>query len=145
MNVIQTAASEALVSVALSVVSLLAAYGVFYIRKAADKVREQTQQIKDEKLRKQLDNALNDVETLSKVTIGAIEQTTARQLREAVKDNKASREELVTLSKQAFQEIKRKVSPEAQKVITDNLGSFDDYLVNLIETKVLELKAFTGE
>lgn len=144
MNVIQTAANEALVSVALSVISLLAAYGVYYIRKAADNVREQTQQIKDEKLRKQLDSALGDVETLSTVTIGAIEQTTAKQLREAVKDGTADREELITLSKKAYEEIERKVSPAAQKVITDNLGSFDDYLVNLIETKVLELKAITG-
>lgn len=144
MELIQNAVTEVMVSLALGVVSLLAAYGMFYIRKAADKVREQTRQLQDDQLRKQLINALCDVETLATVTVGAIEQTTAKQLREAVKDGQTDRMELVALSKQAFDDIKNKVTPEAQKVITKNLGSFDEYLTSLIETKVLELKAETG-
>lgn len=85
------------------------------------------------------------MENLARVTVGAIEQTTAKALREAVKDGKTDREELLTLSTKAFEEIKGKVGPEAQKVITQNLGSFDEYLSNLIEVKVLELKAETGQ
>lgn len=142
---IQTAASHVLVSLALGAISLLGAFGLFYIRKGSLWLDEKTKQLKDEKLRKQLDDALDDVENLARVTVGAIEQTTAKAIREAVKDGKTNREELTSLSKIAFSEIKSKVGSEAQKVITENLGSFDEYLSNLIEVKVLELKAETGQ
>lgn len=142
---IQTAAGQVLVSLALGVISLVGAFGLYYIRKGGVWLDEKTKQLKDEKLRQKLDDALDDVENLARVTVGAIEQTTAKALREAVKDGKTDREELLTLSSKAFEEIKGKVGPEAQKVITQNLGSFDEYLSNLIEVKVLELKAETGQ
>lgn len=144
MQEIQTVLNESLMTLATGVISLLSAYGVYYLRKASDKVREQAAQIKDERLRRQLDNAIHDVGILLNTTVGAIEQTTAKKLREAVKDGKVDRAELEALSKQAFAEIKAKVKPEAQKVIKENLGSFDEYLSNMIEFKVLELKALTN-
>lgn len=145
MEAIQSAAFEVLISIALVIISLLGALGSYYITKAAAKVREQTAQIGDEKQRGLLENALADVETLAAVTVGAIEQTTASALREAVKNGEASREELLVLGIKAFNDIKAKVGPNVQAVITKNLGSFDDYLHNLIETKVLALKASTGQ
>ena len=69
-----------------------------------------------------------------------MEQTTAKALREAVKNGTASREELLALGKQVFDEVKAAVGPEAQKVITENLGSFDKYLTNCIEEAVLRVK-----
>lgn len=53
---------------------------------------------------------------------------------------KASREELLALGKQVFDEVKAAISPRAQKVITDNLGSFDKYLTAVIEDAVLKVK-----
>ena len=70
---IQTAASHVLVSLALGAISLLGAFGLFYIRKGSLWLDEKTKQLKDEKLRKQLDDALDDVENLARVTVGAIE------------------------------------------------------------------------
>ena len=61
-------------------------------------------------------------------------------LREAVKGGKANREELVALGKQVFDEVKASIAPEAQRVITKNLGSFDEYLTKCIESAVLEIK-----
>lgn len=59
---------------------------------------------------------------------------------EAVKGGKASRDELVALGKQVFDEVKASIAPEAQRVITKNLGSFDEYLTKCIEAAVLEIK-----
>lgn len=140
MEIIQSTASEVLVNLALGVITLLGAYGVYFIQKAAAKVQTQTAQIKDESSRKLLNDTLADVENLAIVTVGSIEQTTAAALREAVKDGKADREELLALGKQAFDEVKAAIAPEAQKVITDNLGSFDGYLSKLIENAVRRVK-----
>ena len=69
-----------------------------------------------------------------------MEQTTAKALRDAVKSGKAKPEELAALGKQVFDEVKAAISPQAQQVITDNLGSFDKYLTAVIEDAVLKVK-----
>lgn len=140
MNIIQSAATEVLVNLALAVISLTGAYAVYYIRLGASKLKAQTAQIEDESARKVLDNALADVENLATKSVGAMEQTTAKALRDAVKSGAANREDLLALGKQVFNEVKAAIAPEAQKVITDNLGSFDDYLMKCIEDAVLKVK-----
>ena len=136
MNIIQSAATEVLVNL----ISLAGAYAVYYIRLGASKLKAQTAQIEDESARKVLDNALADVENLATKSVGAMEQTTAKALRDAVKSGAANREDLLALGKQVFNEVKAAIAPEAQKVITDNLGSFDDYLTKCIEDAVLKVK-----
>lgn len=140
MDIIQSTATEVLVNLALGVITLLGAYGMYFIQKAAAKVQTQTAQIKDEASRKLLTDALADVGNLAIVTVGSIEQTTAAALREAVKDGKADREELLALGKKAFNDVKAAITPEAQRVITENLGSFDAYLAKLIEDAVRRVK-----
>ena len=140
MNIIQSAATEVLVNLSLAVISLAGAYAVYYIRLGASKLKAQTAQIEDESARKVLDNALADVENLATKSVGAMEQTTAKALRDAVKNGTASREELLALGKQVFDEVKAAIAPEAQQVITDNLGSFDKYLTAVIEDAVLHIK-----
>ena len=127
MELITSAASDALVNVVLAIIALAGAYGVYYIRLGAAKLKEQTAQIKDEA-------------NLATVSVGAMEQTTAKALRDAVKNGTASREELLALGKQVFDEVKAAIAPEAQQVITDNLGSFDKYLTAVIEDAVLHIK-----
>ena len=140
MSIIQTAASEVLVNLLLGIIILAGTFGMYYIQKAAAKVKAQTAQINDAATRTLLDNALTDVEQLAVKTVGAIEQTTAKALREAVKDGKADREELLTLGKQAFNEVKEAILPEAQQLITENLGDFDAYLKKVLENAVRKVK-----
>lgn len=140
LELITSAASEALVNVALAVIALAGAYAVYYIRLGASKVKAQTAQIRDETGRKLLENALDDVVNLATVSVNAMEQTTARELRDRIKNGKADREELITLGKKVFDEVRSAIAPEAQRVITENLGSFDGYLTKCIEDAVLKVK-----
>lgn len=140
MELITSVASEVLVNIVLAVITLAGAYAVYYIRLAGAKVKAQTSQIKDESTRKTLENALDDVVNLATVSVNATEQTMARTLRDEVKLGKTSREELLALGKKVFDEVKAAIAPEAQRVITENLGSFDDYLSKCIEDAVLKVK-----
>ena len=128
MEIIQSAAGEMLVNVVLAVIALVGAYALYFIRLGAAKVKAQTSQIKDEAGRKLLDNALDDVVNLATISVNAMEQTTARALRDAVKLGNATREELLALGREVFDEVKAAITPESQRVITENLGSFDKYL-----------------
>jgi type II secretory pathway pseudopilin PulG len=140
METIQSAANQFVVTVVIALIGLLATYATYGIRKLTERVKAQTAQLKNEESRRLLNNALQDVEKLTVVTVSAIEQTTAKSLRELVKDGKASREELLALGKQAFDEVKAATLPDVQKVITDNLGNFDNYLTKLIENAVRRVK-----
>lgn len=112
----------------------------YYILSHWEQFKARVAQLKDERARKLLEDALDDVVNLATVSVNAMEQTTARELREAVKTGKADREELIALGKKVFDEVKASVSPEAQRVITENLGSFDSYLTKCIEDAVLKVK-----
>lgn len=136
MEAIQTMASEVLVNVALGVIVLLGAYATYYINVGIGAAKAKTAQIKDEAARNLLDNALDDVENLAVKSVGAMEQTTAKALRDAVKLGNGDREKLLALGKQVFDEVKAAITPDAQAVITKNLGSFDAYLSKCIEDAV---------
>lgn len=132
--------TQAILDIALAVLSLLLAYAVAAVRKFTEKVRVESQQLKDDGQRNLLLDALNDVEELTAKTVTQIEQTTAKTLREAVKDGKADRSELEALSKQAYNEIAGALRPEAKEMIEKNFGNFSTYLTKTIESKVFELK-----
>lgn len=144
MEAIRSTATQILLQLTLAMLTLLGAYGTYYAQKAVNKVKVQISQIKDDSARTLFTNALEDVNELVGVTVGSIEQTTAATIREAVKAGKADRDTLLALGKQAFDTVKAAVTPEAQEIITQNLGSFDDYLQNLIENTVLKVKQKTS-
>ena len=140
MEIITSAASTALANIVLAVIALAGAYAVYYIRLAGAQVKAQTKRIEDATARELLENALDDVVNLATVSVNAMEQTTAKAIRGGVKAGVNSKEELVILGKKVFCEVKAAIAPEAQRVITENLGSFDDYLTKCIEDAVLKVK-----
>lgn len=140
MESIQAALNETLLKIVLGIIALAGAYATYYLHLGASKLKVQTAQIEDDQSRKLLENALADVTNLATTLVGAMEQTTAKALREAVKAGKASPDELKALSAKVFNEIKSAIAPEAQRVIMDNLGSFDTYVDAVIEDAVLKVK-----
>lgn len=140
MKIIQNAATEVLINFTLGIISLAGAYGIYYIRLGASKLKAQTAQIADMAGRKVLEDAVADVASLATLSVNAMEQTTARALRDAVKSGTKDRKELLALSGQVFDEVKAAIAPEAQEVISANLGSFDAYLAKCIEDAVLKVK-----
>lgn len=140
MEIIRSALIELLTSLALSVITLAGSYGIYYIHVGISKVKEQTAQLKDARSRKLFEDAVTDVANLAALSVNAMEQTTAKALRDAVKRGVKSKDELLALGRQVFSEVKAAIVPETQRVITANLGSFDAYLTKCIEDAVLKVK-----
>ena len=140
MEIIRSALTELLTSFALGVITLAGSYGIYYLNVGVSKVKAQTAQIKDARSRKLFEDAVTDVASLAALSVNAMEQTTAKALRDAVKTGMKSKNELLALGRQVFDEVKAAIAPETQKVITANLGSFDDYLTKCIEDAVLKVK-----
>ena len=140
MEIIRSAFTELLTSLALSVITLAGSYGIYYIHVGVSKVKAQTAHIKDARSRKLFEDAITDVANLAALSVNAMEQTTARALRDAVKTGTKNRNDLLALGRQVFDEVKAAIAPETQRVITANLGSFDAYLTKCIEDAVLKVK-----
>jgi stalled ribosome rescue protein Dom34 len=141
MDTAQQFLSQIVIDVAMAAIALLAAYAINAMRKLTEKAKLETKRIQDEAQRKLLTDALDDLETLTSKTVAQIEQTTAKTLREAVKNGVKDKAELEALSKKAFNEIAEALKPESKALIQKNFGNFSKYLTNAIEAKVLELKS----
>ena len=65
MELIQNTATEVLVNLVLGVATLAGAWGIYYIRLGAAKLKEQTARIRDASARKLLEDAVADVAGLA--------------------------------------------------------------------------------
>lgn len=136
----QEMAQDALLNLALAVLTLLSTYALYYIRKAVAKVSAETTKIKNDDQRALVQAAITRLDDVATKTVKMIEQTTAKELRRAVKNGQATKEELAGLAKQAYNEIVRTLEPEYFQALQGTLGDLDTYIRNTIEAKVLELK-----
>lgn len=122
-----------LINILLSFLTLGGAYIIYLVNKLIIYLKQKTKS-------EELTNALNQVNKLAETTVKSIEQTVAKEIREAVKDGKVTKDELKKLSNKAFEEIIKSLSPEYLSVLENGMGNIDIYVTNLIEQKVLELK-----
>ncbi|WP_018752658.1 hypothetical protein [Paenibacillus sanguinis] len=136
----QNTINDILANLVLGVVALLCAYSMYYLKRGVAKFKAEAQKIDNEEQRSLALAAINRLDDVATKTVQAIEQTTARELREAVKAGITSREQLIKLSQDAFDQIVDQLEPEYLAVLATTLGDMDNYIKNTIEAKVLELK-----
>lgn len=127
-------------NLSLATVTLLASYAIYGIKKMTDKLVAETGKINSEKERGLINDAILRLDDVAAKTVKKIEQTAAREMRQAVKDGVKSKDELVALSKTAFNEVVRTMEPDYINALKASLGDVDAYIRNTIEAKVLEIK-----
>lgn len=143
MEQIQGVVVETLAMVLLALITLAGAFATNYIKKVSAKLNLEMQTLEDINQKRLIGNALERLEIVAEKTVNKIEQTTAKKLREAVKDGKVERKELENLAKDAYQEIICTMEPEYVAVIQASLGDAQTYIMNTIEEKVEMLKEGT--
>jgi len=131
---------ELIINATTAVLGLLAAYGINAIHRWTAKVIAETSKVKGEEHRMLILGAISDVEMLVTKTVAMIEQTTAKALREAVKNGEADPAKLKELANQAYFEVKDQVSSDTRKLLNEQFGDYSKFVIDTIEQKVLELK-----
>lgn len=132
--------TQALLNVLLAVISLGAVYATLYIRKAEQKLLLEAQVIADENQRQLVNQALCRLEEVALITVEKLEQTTAKALRQAIKEGKADKKQLEALAKEAYEEIMQTLSPKVKEVLSAEIKDLETYTLSLIEQKVAEVK-----
>jgi fructose-bisphosphate aldolase class 1 len=136
----QELTQDFLFNLALAGLTLLSSYALYYIRKATAKLTAETAKIANDDQRALVLTAVGRLDDVATKTVKTIEQTTAKELRRAVKSGQANKEQLIELSKQAYHEIVRTLEPEYLLALQDSMGNLEQYIRATIEAKVLELK-----
>ncbi|GAC41275.1 hypothetical protein [Paenibacillus popilliae] len=136
----QEMAQDILSSLVMAALTLLSSYTLYYIRKATAKVSAEAAKISNDDQRALAQAAITRLDDVATKTVKTIEQTTAKELRRAVKNGQAAQEELAALAKQAYDEIVRTMEPDYLDALKSTLGDLDKYIKTTIEAKVLELK-----
>ncbi len=122
-----------LTNIFLGLLALVGAYILYFIRLVTSYLKQKINSSKFDEVIKQIDK-------LAETTVKSIEQTTAKELRQAVKDGKISKDELESLSNEAFAKIIEELQPEYFDLLKDNITNAENYILDVIEQKVLELK-----
>lgn len=123
-----------------AILPLMSAFIIYLCAKATTFLKTQTKKINDETQRELINKAIDRVNDLAVKTVANIEQTTAKELREAVKDGKVDKEELIKLSQQATSEIYSQLTKDSKDALQSELNDVEEYIRKTVEKTLLDLK-----
>lgn len=123
-----------------SLLSLLSAYIVMYMKKLKVKTEKEIEKIEDQQQKELFDRAIETVDKLATQTVTAFEQTCAGELRKLVKEGTIDREYLENIGKDAVVSVYCQLKPEFISALEKSINDVEGYIRNSVEDKVLAMK-----
>lgn len=135
---------EILINAAITLISAMIVGTLTYLcRLLSSKIATQKQKAITEK-NSALVTTFNTVENIlnavTSTVVGKIEQTTAGELRQMVKDGTANREELTILARDAYYEILDTLKPDVLEQLQNVTADYEQYIKDKIEDAVRKIK-----
>ena len=124
---------ESLVTIVVALIGLAVAYGTHYIKKASQRLQEKSEM-------ELVDNLIANVEHVVLVTVESAEQRVAKDLRDAVKDGKVDRAELLAVADSVKEQVLATLSDESIELLKKTFGDIETLIENMIESAVHNLK-----
>lgn len=124
---------ESLVTIVIALIGLAVAYGTHYIKKASQRLQEKSEM-------ELVDNLIASVEHVVLVTVEAAEQRVAKDLRDAVKDGKVDRAELLAVADSVKEQVLATLSNESIELLKKTFGDIETLIENMIESAVAQVK-----
>lgn len=139
-----TIINNSLIDILTAVLAFGAAWAIYYINVGTQIAKEKIKAIKDERQRALVDGAVDRVNDLAQKAVAKTEQTTAGELRNAVKDGNIDRSELLALGKKVANDVYGQLSKDAIDALQVEIGDVKKYIEDTVETEVLKLKTNTS-
>ena len=124
---------ESLITIVIALIGLAVAYGTHYIKKASQRLQEKSEM-------ELVDNLIANVEHVVLVTVEAAEQRVAKDLRDAVKDGKVDRAELLAVADSVKEQVLATLSNESIELLKKTFGDIEILIENMIESAVAQVK-----
>lgn len=109
-----------------------------------DKLGELSERLPDNPIKSiAIDTAMDIIRNIAGATVCEIEQLTAKDLRQAVKEGKTSRDELLKLGEEAYYKILSRAAPEVIEALEGAVLDTEGYIKALIEQNVMAVKTIS--
>lgn len=119
----------------------LALAGITYcFTMLANKIKAQTELIKNEEIRKISENALLQLDSLIYKSVASIELSIGAQLKQDLADGKIDRNEVLALKDIAKNEVLAGLKPDFIDACSNVVGDVEKYISAMIEVKLQEIK-----
>lgn len=136
----QEALKTALTNIGIALIGLVSAYLVVFIHRAAERIKAETSTVKNEDQRKLINDAIDRINDLATKGVAQTEQTLAAQLRQAVKDGKATPEDLKALGDALKKDVYDQLSEDVKKALAGQITDIEKYVSDTVESALLDLK-----
>src|SRR5690606_5603025 len=125
--------TDLLVTAATGLMAIMAAYAIYFIRKTQLAIAAKAKS-------SILLDVTERVTAIAETVVWSFEARVARELREAVKDGRADREELIAIGRRAVEDVLAHLGKEGEKALREAVGSVEDYVRDLVEAEVERMK-----
>ena len=140
---INTILTNALTGIGIALIGLLGAYLTLLIRKATDKLKIQTNLIKDEATRNLINNALDRTVQVVNANVSSASETIVKELKATTLDGKLSKEDGAIILGVVKGKVLTQLSDDIKGLASTEIGDIESYIETLIENSLKELKSET--
>ena len=137
---LNTILTNALTGIGIALIGLLGAYLTLLIRKATDKLKVQTNSIKDEATRNLINNALDKTVQVVNANVSSASETIVKELKASTLDGKLSKEDGQVILNVVKGKVLTQLSDDIKGLASIEIGDIESYIETLIENSLKELK-----
>lgn len=124
----------------MGAITIASAYMTVFVAKATEKAKLESKKIEDERQRRMLQDALDNIDSLLKTNIIALENTTKKEMLEAIADGKIEKDELKTLAVKVKENVLIQLGNDSIDILCSSMGDVNSYLEARVEELLVQIK-----
>ena len=140
---INTILTNAITGIGIALIGLGSSYLVYFIKKATDRLKVQTNAIKDEATRNLINNALEKTVQVVNANVSSASETIVKELKASTLDGKLSKEDGQVILNVVKGKVLTQLSDDIKGLASTEIGDIESYIETLIENSLKELKSET--
>ena len=140
MEMIKESLTELFVIIACGAISVIAGYVTLYTKKLIEKVKAETDKVKDENQKALINSAIDRANDLVTKNVVKMEQTLVKEIKEKTEDGDIKKEELQKIAESVKENVLNQLSKESQDLINLEIKDLSGYIEAQIEVALGTLK-----
>ena len=135
--------TNTLTGIGIALIGLGGAYLTLLLRKASEKLKVQTNAIKDEATRNLINNALDKTVQVVNANVSSASETIVKELKASTLDGKLTKEDGQVILGVVKGKVLTQLSDDIKGLASTEIGDIESYIETLIENSLKELKSET--
>lgn len=140
---LQPVIQDFVVTVVTGLLAILSGFLIALAKKGFNWIGAKIDSIKDAKVKSDIKNAVETLETITHTTVVALQQSIGDDIKASIAagDGKFTKEDLLNLKDQAVETIKHQLTESTTEILKGVYSDLDGFIRDLIEAAVRSLKS----